>query len=303
MFGFGPESVDAAFPSWIAAGAAALLVIVVCTPLAARRVRRGAPAAIRSFLLVACGALACGVLTWAFFDSAAIRDRSAERRMLEMRAQQLAAQALVPGSPLACLDGLAGDTVQSACKQALFATPENVAAATSYVSAEFVLLSDMTDYLRRGGTGIDAALVPLRRALEADPFGFLAHVLARRDGCTGQTCPALSLLPDAGQVRTNLIAQTLQSYVEDYRDAWAKLPGLPVAQSADGQPGGMAGPGAASGRKAVADIDFPTAASIPPISIMNPEPKVPARQEPPREHPGLAQTEPVWTPARDPRTH
>jgi hypothetical protein len=227
-----------------------------------------------------------------------VRDRNAERRSLELRAQELAALALTPGSPLACIDGLAGDIVRTACKNALFATPENVATAISYVSAEFVLLADMTAYARRGGAGIDSALVPLRRALEADPYGFLAHVLTVGDACTGEKCPALALFPDASRVRTNLIAQTLQSYVDQYRDAWAKLPGEPLAQLPDAEPAAMAAADAPGRRKVMLDIDFPTAASIPPISIMNPEPKGPIPREPPRR--GMAQTEPVWRPAPDP---
>ena len=48
---------------------------------------------------------------------------------LKLRAEELAAHALSPGSSLACLDALAGDSVETACEKALFASPANVAAA------------------------------------------------------------------------------------------------------------------------------------------------------------------------------
>ena len=160
-----------------------------------------------------------------------------ERNALDMRAQQLTAQAFATGSPLACLDPLAGDAVAGACEKAVFASPESVAAATSYVAAQFVLLADMADYRNHGGADIDRALLPLRRALEADPFGFLAHVLVVRDGCTSDNCPALAVLHDPTHVRTNLIAQTLDHFVDHYREFWGKAPDVPVAAVTDGSDG------------------------------------------------------------------
>ncbi len=78
-------------------------------------------------------------------------------------------RALAPGSPLACLDGLAGENVEAACEKALFAAPATVAAATSYVAARLALLADMAAYTKRGGGDIDSALLPLRRSLESRP--------------------------------------------------------------------------------------------------------------------------------------
>ena len=203
-----------------------------------------------------------------------VRDRSAERRDLEMRAAELNAQSLAPGSPLACLNGLAGEDVEAACEKALFAAPATVAAATSYAAARLALLADMAAYIKRGGANIDSALLPLRRSLEADRFGFVAHVLAMRDGCTSDNCRALALLHDPSHVRANLSGQTLDRYLDRYLAAWAQSPDVPLADatspsSATGQPG------APGQRKVMVDIDFPTAASIPPVSIMNPEPPGP----------------------------
>jgi hypothetical protein len=305
-------------PLWIAAGAAAALAVVVCT-LAFGRERKGAPSAFGLVLLTALSAGLCGVLASALLADGAARDRAAERRALETRAAQLSAQALRPGSPLGCLDAVIGDTIETACTKTLFASPTYVAGAISYVTAQFALLSDMTAYADHGGKDIDATLQPLRYALEADPFGILAHVLSRREGCTADKCPALRLLHDPSHVRTNLIAQTLDRYVDQYREAWAKLPEGPVAELPNAQPVGSIEPNAPGKRKVTVNIDFPNADSIPPISIMNPEPNGPAephgagsnaeprkRVEKPGAHevrqqggsgPEQVNSDPVWTPA------
>jgi hypothetical protein len=208
-------------------------------------------------------------MAWAFLDGASVRDESVERRALEMRAAELNALALAPGSSLACLDGLAGESVEVACEKAIFAAPATVATASSYVAARLALLSDLVAYTRGGGTDIDSALLPLRRSLEIDRFGFVAHTLAVRDGCSSENCKALDLLRDPSRVRANLSGATLDRYLDRYLTAWSQSPDVPVADA-------TASPSAAMGsRKVAVDIDFPDAASIPPISIMNPEPKGP----------------------------
>ncbi len=302
-----------ATPLWIAASAAAALAVVVYA-LASGPRRKDGPAAFGRMLLVILGASLCGVVAWALLANGAARERSAERRALEARAAQLSAQALSPGSPLACLDAAIGDTIETACTRMLFASPAYLADAISYVAAQFALLSDMTAYADRGGKDIGATLEPLRRSLEADPFGILAHVLSVRNSCTADKCPPLRLLRDPSHVRTNLIAQTLDRYVDQYRDAWAKLPEGPVAELPDIAAAGAIEPNAPGKRKVSVNIDFPSADSIPPISIMNPEPNGPAephgaaakRAEKPAAHevrqPGGAgseqvSTDPVWTPA------
>jgi hypothetical protein len=90
--------------------------------------------------------------------------------------------------------------------------------------------------------------------------------LAVRDGCTGQDCKALALLDDSARVRANLSVQTFDRYVEHYADIWAKTPDGAVAD---------AGQQNAQPPHKMVNIDFPTAASIPPVSIMNPEPSGP----------------------------
>jgi len=297
---------SSASPLWIAVGSVSLLVIVICA-LILRGSRTGRWPAAERLALIGLGATLTGALTWACLEGVAMRN---ERNALDARAQQLAAQAFRAGTPLACLDPLAGDAVAGACEKVVFTSPETVAAATSYVAAQFALLADMTDYRNRGGMDIDRALVPLRRALEADPFGFLAHVLMVRDSCTSDNCPAFALLDDPSHVRTNFTAQTLDHFVDHYREFWGKASDGPVAPVTDA-PAAASAEAGAPGKHKVVNIDFPSAASIPPISIMNPEPKGPAvpraagaaanngarTGRPAVPAPDSAKVDPVWTPA------
>ena len=162
--------------------------------------------------------------------------------------------------------------------------------------------------------------MPLRHSLETDAYGFVAHALAVRDGCTSQNCKALDVLRDPSRVRANLSRQTLDRYLDRYLTVWALQPDgpAPVADAAtQSQPTYQ--PGGPGPRKTV-NIDFPTAASIPPVSIMTPEPgtkpppAVPAlsaaNPNPPAPAPApiaspapatvVEQPDPVWTPATPP---
>src|SRR5580698_826215 len=266
MVGVDSEMASSVLRLWIAAGSAAVLVAICAVAFNALRTNAARAG------IVALGALVGLAMIEVLLGSPVAQDHGADRRALEMRAQELTARTLAPGSALACLDAVAGENVDAACEKALFASPATVAAATSYAAARLELLSDMAAYVKHGGRDIDGALLPLRHSLETDAYGFLAHALAVRDGCTSQNCKALDVLADAGRVRANLSGQTLDRYLDRYLTAWAQPPEgpAPVADAApQSQPTYQ--PGAPGPHKMV-NIDFPTAASIPPVSIMNPEP-------------------------------
>jgi len=255
---------------WIASGAAVLLVLVCALALDWTRTR-----IIGRFAVVGIGTAFGAILAWAFLAGASVRDQSAERRNLELRAVQLTAQALAPGSPLACLDGMSGENVEAACEKSLFAGPVSVAAASSFIAARLNLLADVAAYAKNGGN-LDPILVPLRHSLEADRFGFVAHALAVRDGCTSGRCAALALLREPERVRANLSAQTFDRYVERYLPLWGQSNEVPLAEAVPSATGALAtsqpaAPNPPTLRKA--DVDFPSAASIPAVSIMNSEPK------------------------------
>lgn len=262
MFGVDPDIGSSALRLWVAVGSAALLVFVCALALDWTRTR-----IVVRVGVVVLGAFLGATLAWSFLDAASIRDRSAERHALEARLAALDAESLAPGSPLACLNGLAGENVETACEKALFAAPATVASATSYVAARISLLADMVAFAKHGGN-VDGILLPLRRSLETDRFGFVAHTLAVTDGCTSDHCKALALLDNSRQIRANLSGQTLDRYIDHYLTVWAQPPDVPLADAASPSP-------PAAPPHKVVDIDFPTADSIPAISIMNPEPKGP----------------------------
>jgi hypothetical protein len=191
------------------------------------------------------------------------RDLVAERIAFEARALELAQYALVPGSPLACLQSIAGDLVENACEKALFARPEATAAAVSYVAAQLSLLSWAEENSRHASITTTAQL---RRALEADRFGIVAHVLAVRYGCALDRCSALALLRDSSRVKTNLTERPFSEFVKRYAAGWLGV-GNSVSSSATET---AEAPGPIS--KFSNNLYFPSSASIPPISIMTPEP-------------------------------
>jgi hypothetical protein len=312
MLGADPDMGLSALRLWVAAGSSALLVFICALALDWTRTRTVARVSI-----VVVGAVLGATLAWSFLAGASVRDLNAERRDLEMRSSELASRTLAPGSALGCLDNLAGETVDAACEKLLFASPASVAEASAYSGARLTLLADIASYGKRGGGGIETAATPLRRALEADRFGFVAHVLAIRDGCTVDSCKPLELFHDASRVRMNLSGQTLDRYVDHYVAAWG-LPGSGVADAGATMPVASAAVGQGGASKKGVDIDFPSSASIPPVSIMNPEPKTPpaanasrdgaprgkkgapaqaAAVPPPPAAPTQPAVDPVWTPA------
>src|ERR1700733_13032179 len=263
MFGADGEIGTSALKLWLPGGSGvfflrfSLLAYLLPQYVIGRGLRAG-------FVILGAGLGA--VMAWALLDSTPSAERGSERRSLELRAAQLDAQVFAPGSALACLDPLSGETVGAACEKVLFMSPASVAAATAFVADRLELLAAALAYGKRGAANIDDLVKPLRRPLEADRFGFVAHVLAVRDGCTGQDCKALALLDDSARVRANLSVQSFDRYVEHYADIWAKAPDGAVADASqlNAQP-----------PHKIVNIDFPTAASIPPVSIMNPEPSGP----------------------------
>src|SRR3984957_9220417 len=163
MFGLDSDMAGSALRLGVAAGSAALLVFVCALAIDGTRTRTAARVGV-----VIVGALLGGTLAWTFLNGANVRDLGVERRALETRAAELNVRALAPASPLACLDGLAGDNVESACERALFAPAAAVPTATTYVAARLALPADIAAYSKRRDRNNAGALLPLRRGLEAD---------------------------------------------------------------------------------------------------------------------------------------
>jgi hypothetical protein len=241
-----------AVPIWIAGTAAAVLVVAIL--LAVKRA--GGVALITSLFRV--GLIAAGVLGawWLYVQQ---RDVS-ERRALDDRKTALMAGSIAPGSALSCLDELAGETVDFACEKAVFASPEAVASAVKYVTAQLALLIDGTAYVAHGDAAYAYELAPLRTAIELDRFGLVAHVLGNRDGCTVERCDALARLRDSTRVLGNLRDHTFEEQVKKYTAIWnAPRPATGVVAAAGPS---VASPGT-SGLETVASLPRDPAAAEP----------------------------------------
>jgi hypothetical protein len=259
-------------PAPVAGALAALFFVMVV--LAIRGVTQGYASRIVVPLLATAIA---GVAVFAILDRLTRSERASEERALLERNSQLSLAAAAPGSALSCLDGLAGEEIANACEKSLFADPQSVARAVGYVSARLSLLSDAAG---RGNPDVLAALAPTRRAIELDRFGIAAHVLAIRDGCTAEKCAAFAILNDAATLKANFKVHAFDTYVARHAAAWGKGEGVPenVPQaSIPGTPPVASAPEPLSPSHPLdSRYDFPSSASIPPVSIMNAEPKEPA---------------------------
>jgi hypothetical protein len=233
-------------PLWAVGAAAAVLLLLLLVAL----FRGGLGAVIRMAFLVLAVAAA-----WVLFNWMQERDRIEARRALNARLDELAARVLAPNSLFGCLEPGLGDAVDNACEKELFAGPETVGAATALVAARWSLLGRAVDYAKRD-PNFDARLDGLRRSLQADRYGFLAQVLVTREGCTVTRCDGLERLSDPTRVRANLAERTFENLVARNAVAWANRTHPPVAATI--------APGA--------NVNFPSAASIPPVSIMGTEP-------------------------------
>jgi len=198
-----------------------------------------------------------------------------QRRSIEARLGELRAQALGAGSALACLER-SGGTIESACEQMLFSTPESLAAANLYTGARLDLLMAATNYAGPRTPQFDFAVAGLQRSLQADPFGLTAHALVLRAGCTVQRCEGLAMFQEPERVRDNIRRKAFETNVARYAGGWRS----PAAATAD--PASAAPAAGASGAPVAEKYTFPSASSIPPVSIMNDEP---AERAPPAAAP------------------
>jgi hypothetical protein len=156
-------------------------------------------------------------------DATAAAGGAAERRALDARRAELTARATEPGLPLACVNGLAGEPVETACERAVFASPTSIAAAVTYAAAQLQLLADGVGYARRFDPSYAADLAALRRAAENDAYGIFAHVLATRDACTPERCAAFALLRDPSTLKVHLRQRAYATYIAQHRDRWGPV--------------------------------------------------------------------------------
>lgn len=234
------------FPMWLTILAAALFAVILLITLsrAEKSVANGA--------LIVITLLAVGIAAAAMMRASSFRE-SAESAGWPVRS--------VPS--LACLDELAGESVSAACEKAVFASAESTAAAVSYTASQITKLSSYGNV-----AAADQVMTPelraLRRAVERDRFGMVAYVLTVRDGCNLSECRFFQSLTNTAQIANNMNERVYESFVKQYAVAWGAPPPVPVAAAV---PVGNV----PSGKPITGD--FPASStSIPPISIMTPEP-------------------------------
>jgi hypothetical protein len=298
-------------PIWAVGTVAAVFVVLMMLAVAQAGTATVVNALFRTAIVAA--VFSAG---WIYFQQMERQEHAAERRALEERSEALLSRAVAPGSALSCLNELAGDAVEAACEKAVFASPESVASAVSYITAELTLLADGSDQARRADPAFMAEFEPLRAALELDRFGIVAHVLARR-GCTPAKCDALDWFNDGSHVVANLRNNVFNDQVTKFTAAW-NAPHPAVADAAAVAPAPLVPPRPSA--VVSSKYDFPSADSIPPVNIMVPEPGLrggtaanaqpasldsgakPAPAPIPQRRPQTAQTRtPVAAPPRAPR--
>lgn len=197
------------------------------------------------------------------------------------------AQGAVTLPALACLDGLAGESVEAACEKALFASAESAAAAVSYTAAQVSRLAAHGD-VATANRVMTPELATLRRVVERDRYGLVAQVLLTREQCSPTACDAFRSLSDRKQVAANMAERAYDGHVGRHAANWGALPQMATAPAP-----AVAGLPVTAPTGRPTNADFPTAASIPPVNIMGNEP--PAQAAPPPAPARAAAPPPVQT--------
>jgi hypothetical protein len=260
MADFDPATGAITLTWWGATGILAVMVALLVLAI----LRAGGRSALT--VLAQFGALAFLVFTGtAILDRMDRRDDAEERRTFDARIAELSARTMAPGSALGCLDPVAADALDESCEKALFNNPESIAAAAAYENARLLLLAKAVDFQGRNPGSVDEIVAGLRRGLERDRYGIVAHIFAARDGCKPDACEGFELLNDSSRVVANMRSFAFETRIaKASATASVRQPEAPVAAaSTPTSLASTANPSAAN---------FPSANSIPPVSIMNNEP-------------------------------
>jgi hypothetical protein len=268
-----PSSMDQlwhspSLPMWLTVAAAGFFAIVLLVTLfrAERSVANGALAVIT---LLAIGIAVASMMRASVGSSA---------RQAAATGLPIHSAAALPA--LSCLDGLAGESVENACERALFASADAAAAAVSYTAAQVTRLASFGN-VATADKVMTPELNALRRTIERDRFGLVAHVLATREGCTlSAPCPFFQSLTNSAQISSNMTENLYSGLVERHAAAWAAAPVGAGAAIVPGAPLSALGTVPPPGHPVSGD--FPSASSIPPVSIMSPEPSGQGSQSAPR---------------------
>jgi hypothetical protein len=264
------------FPMWVTLAAAGFFGIIVLITLV-RAEKSVASGALTVITLLAIGIAVAATLRG---HEPAARGASVETR------SSPATMAALPA--LACIDDLAGDVVGQACEKVLFGSPESTAAAVNYAASMLTRLTALGDVTTAQRT-MSRETQAMRRAIERDRYGLVAHVLLARDRCTPTQCAAYRSLTDNHQIITNMDEHAFDLLVARYSPSW----NAPQMTAATG-PLAMMPPSMPTGRPT--NAEFPSSANTPPVSIMTPEPGTGAK--PPAAAGAAAAPTPAARPAQ-----
>jgi hypothetical protein len=245
-----------AFPLWLTLAAAGFFGIIVLIALL-RAEKSVANGALTVIALLGVGIAVAGTIRG--FEPAAGGETAVQT--------QSPAQINAALPALSCIDDMAGDTVLAACEKTLFGTAESVAAAVSYAASRLTRLTAFGD-VAAADRNMTPELQALRHSVERDRYGLTAYVLLTRDHCTPSDCAAFRALTDHNQIVANMDERVYDGLIMRYAPSWNAPPPAavgPVAALPSSIPSSMP-----TGRPT--NAEFPSAASTPPISIMNPEP-------------------------------
>jgi len=282
-------------PLWVVGVLAALVVALIVIAVVRSGLNEFGSLVFRAAIIVI-----AVVLGWTYVTRTGERDRADERRSLDQRAAELVGRATAPGSAIACLEATNTETVEGACERAVFASPETVAAATVYIGARLTLLAEAHEYTARRDQGYESTIAGLRRTIGADRYGLVSQVLAARDGCTADACDAFGLVYDDKKLRANLKDRLFDTTIGRYSVNWPTRTRPLASTGASGPSGPVTAPGP--------NVNFPSASSIPPVSIMNaepsqaqtPAPNAPAQAAAPTPEPRPTNTAPTSAARRPP---
>ena len=250
---------SAAFPMWLTLAAAGFFGIIVLVTLL-RAEKSVANGALTIIALLGVGIAVAGTIRG--FGAAEGGGAAAET--------PAPAQAQISASlpALSCIDDMAGETVLAACEKTLFGSAESTAAAVSYAASRLTRLAAFGD-VATADRNMTPELQALRHAVERDRYGLTAYVLLTRDHCTPSDCAAFRALTDHNQIVANMDERVYDALITRYAPLWNAPPPAaavgPIAALPSGLPSSMP-----TGRPT--NAEFPSAASTPPVSIMNPEP-------------------------------
>ena len=259
------------FPMWLTLGVATFfgLIVLITVLRASKSLANGALAMIT-------------LLALALASAATIRSYVPSGQGASNIAAVPAASAPAPITAtlpaLACLDELAGDTVLAACEKVVFGSADSIAAAVSYAAAQLNRLTAYGD-VAAANKVMTAELASLRRAVERDRFGLVAHVLQSRDACQVGACAAYVSLTTRDEIAAHMEQRTYDTLVARYAPGWNAVPAVATATAPGVATLSGLPPSMPTGKPT--NADFPTSASIPPINIMTPEPAPHATRPPP----------------------